>query len=37
MRAKKKTITFSLYNQNPETNASLIEVSLDDYVELFNG
>ncbi len=37
MRAKKKTITLSLYNQNPETNAYLIEVSLDDYSELFNG
>ncbi len=27
----------SLYNLNPETNAYIIELSLDDYSELFNG
>jgi len=34
---KKKLETLSLYRTNPENNAYLIEVSLDDYSELFNG
>ena len=37
MHVKKKNITLSLYNQNPETNAYMIEVSLVEYSELFNG
>jgi hypothetical protein len=27
----------NLYNKNPETGAYIIEISLDDYAELFNG
>ncbi len=34
---KKKLETLSLYRTNTENNAYLIEVSLDDYSELFNG
>ncbi len=34
---KKKLETLSLYRTNPENNAYLIEVSLEDYSELFNG
>ncbi len=37
MKKHKKHIYQSLYNQNPETHAYLIEISLDDYSELFNG
>ena len=33
----KKNETLNLYNTNPDTRAYLIEVSLDDYSELFNG
>ena len=33
----KKNETLNLYNTNPDTKAYLIEVSLDDYSELFNG
>lgn len=34
--SKKKDIA-SVYNKNPENNAYLIEISLDDYSEIFNG
>ena len=34
---KKKLETLSLYRTNTDTNAYLIEVSLEDYSELFNG
>ena len=34
---KKKLETLRLYRTNPENNAYLIEVSLEDYSELFNG
>ena len=34
---KKRLETLSLYRTNPENNAYLIEVSLEDYSELFNG
>jgi len=34
---KKKKETLNLYNKNPENNAFMIEVSLDDYSEIFNG
>ncbi len=34
---KKKLETLSLYRTNTENNAYLIEVSLEDYSELFNG
>lgn len=34
---KKKLETLSLYRTNAENNAYLIEVSLEDYSELFNG
>ena len=37
MKNKKKNVSLSLYNTNPETNAYMIEISLDDYSELFNG
>ena len=33
----KKNEALNLYNTNPDTKAYLIEVSLDDYSELFNG
>lgn len=36
MKKKKNTIA-NLYNINPETSAFLIEISLDNYQELFNG
>jgi hypothetical protein len=34
---KKKHEFQNIYNKNPETGAYVIEVSLDDYSELFNG
>ncbi|MFA5526839.1 MAG: hypothetical protein WC992_08440 [Acholeplasmataceae bacterium] len=34
---KKKSESLKLYNVNPDTNAYIVEVSLDDYSELFNG
>jgi len=34
---KKKNLLLSQYNQNAETKAYMIEVSLEDYSELFNG
>lgn len=34
--SKRKDIT-SVYNRNPENGAYLIEISLDDYSEIFNG
>ncbi len=34
--SKKKEL-LNVYNRNPENNAFLIEVSLDDYSEIFNG
>lgn len=34
---KKKTDTLNLYNRNPESQAFMIEVSIDDYAEIFNG
>ncbi|PKK93462.1 MAG: hypothetical protein CVV61_04550 [Tenericutes bacterium HGW-Tenericutes-6] len=37
MFKKKKTDTLNLYNKNPETNAYMIEVSIEDYAEIFNG
>jgi hypothetical protein len=33
----KKSESLALYNTNPETKAYIVEVSLDDYSELFNG
>ena len=33
----KKNLSLNLYNSNPETKAYIVEVSLDDYSELFNG
>lgn len=33
----KKLESLALYNTNPETKAYIVEVSLDDYSELFNG
>jgi len=36
-KPKKKNAFQNLYNINPETQAYMIEVSLDDYAELFNG
>lgn len=35
--SSRKSAFQNLYNQNPETNAYIIEISLDDYAELFNG
>ena len=37
MKNKKKIDSLNLYNQNLDTQAYMIEVSLDDYSELFNG
>jgi len=37
MFKKKKTDTLNLYNKNPESNAYMIEVSIEDYAEIFNG
>lgn len=37
MKNKKKIDTLNLYNQNTDTSAYMIEISLDDYSELFNG
>ena len=37
MRSAKKHEFQNIYNLNPETNAYIIQVSLDDYSELFNG
>lgn len=34
---KKKNTVFNFYNINDETNAYMIEISLDNYAELFNG
>lgn len=33
----KKNESLNLYNSNPDTKAYIVEVSLDDYSELFNG
>lgn len=35
MKNKKELLT--IYNRNPENNAYMIEISLDDYSEIFNG
>lgn len=37
MKTKKKIDTLNLYNQNTDSLAYMIEISLDDYSELFNG
>lgn len=37
MRKKKKNSLFNSYNINQENSAFMIEISLDDYAELFNG
>jgi hypothetical protein len=37
MKKLKKHIYQHVYNQNPETDSYLIEISLDNYGELFNG
>ncbi len=37
LNTKKKNLVLSQYNLNTETNAYMIEVSLEDYSELFNG
>ncbi len=37
IKRRKKTDTINLYNIDPETKAYMIEVSLEDYSELFNG
>jgi hypothetical protein len=34
---KKKNTLLNYYNINTETSAYMIEISLDDYAELFNG
>ncbi|HOE57740.1 MAG TPA: hypothetical protein PLL98_07940 [Bacillota bacterium] len=37
MFRKKKNYLKQIYKMNPETNAYIIEISLDDYNEIFNG
>jgi hypothetical protein len=34
---RKKNLIFNYYNINPDTKAYMIEISLDNYAELFNG
>lgn len=34
---KKKSSIVNYYNTNPDTSAYMIEISLDEYSELFNG
>ena len=36
-KKKQKSTLINIYNINPKTSAYMIEVSLDDYAELFNG
>lgn len=36
-KKKKKNYLKQIYKMNPETNAFIVEISLDDYNEIFNG
>ena len=37
LRKRKQKFEAANYNQNKDTNAYMIEISLDNYAELFNG